>query len=499
MKKRSFKRIAALAAVFALVFSNLAYADNVILADRPYFGQQAGSSQATPQGSTQGMQQGQTYGPGGTSTQNNNQTGPGGSMGDTSANVGPGGTNNQTGPGTGTQTNNNQGMVNGVESQSAGQINVDERIEKPTVTGEAAVLMDAKTGQVLYSKNAEKAMYPASTTKLMTALLAVENLSLDDTITFSSSAVNNLESGAVTVQMAAGDTMTVRDALYALMVKSACEVANGLAEKVSGSQSAFAEAMTAKAKALGAKNTNFRNASGLNDQSHYSCAYDLALITRAAFAKDSIKKIAGTISYTLPASKNRGRLTITTTNKMLISGNAEYLSCVIGGKTGYTSKAGNTLVEVAEINGYTLIAVTLKSTNKFNDAKLLFDYGNRLIEGNGSTGSQPQQQGKWEQTADGWKYKKADGKYVVSDWMDIGENEYYFGSDGIMATGWRQFTNGAWYYFDEQSGAMVHDKWVSPDSKKYYYLQSNGVMATNTIINGIYRVNADGVYVEKVG
>jgi len=172
---------------------------------------------------------------------------------------------------------------------------------------------------------------------------------------------------------------------------------------------------------------------------------------------------------------------------------------IVGGKTGYTSKAGNTLVEALDYNGHELIAVVMKSNSKqYSDAKALLQYGEQLIDGSGST--QTVKAGTWERTADGnWKYRFSDGEYATSEWVDIGENEYYFGTDSLMATGWKRFTNGAWYYFDKTNGAMVHDKWVSPDGDKYYYLQSNGVMATNTVVNGMYRVDANGVYVEKVG
>jgi len=365
----------------------------------------------------------------------------------------------------------------------------------------AAALYDATTKQFLFEKNSNQALYPASITKIMTVLLAAEKLSLGDVITFKSSATDNLESGYTNVQIVSGDTMNVKDAMYAVLLKSACEVSNGLAEQISGTQTAFAELMNKRAKELGCTNTNFRNASGLNDASHYSTAHDMALIGAAAFANQTFRTVASTKKYTLPASRKRGSLTVTNSNKMLSSSNAEYMEGIVGGKTGYTSKAGNTLVEALDYKGHELIAVVMKSTGKqYTDAKALLEYGKKLIDGSASVQTQTAKTGVWERTSDGnWKYRFADGTYATSEWMEIDGKEYYFGTDSLMATGWKKFSNGAWYYFDKTNGAMVHDKWVSPDGDKYYYLQSNGELATDTVINGMYRVDSNGVYVEKVG
>ena len=162
--------------------------------------------------------------------------------------------------------------------------------------------MDAATGTVLFSKNGDKQFYPASITKLMTALLVAENCSLDDKVTFSATATTNLEAGAVSINMTAGDVMTVRQCLYALLLKSANEVGNALAEHVAGSNAKFAEMMNAKAAALGCTNTHFTNPHGLNDSNHYTTPHDMALIARAAFQNDVVKTVASTRTYTLPAT-----------------------------------------------------------------------------------------------------------------------------------------------------------------------------------------------------
>lgn len=503
MKK--YKRIAALALVFSLIVANIALADTVVLADRP-FGAQAANGIASQQTGDGTLTPGSVTGPGYEQPLRNSSSGISGTAG-----AAPGQDGGQTAaPGQGTKAvDPNAGQVTagpssaatgkgGVETETS-EIVIDAKIPLPQIYSDTAVLMDASTGQVLFDKGSLTAMYPASTTKLMTALLTVEKLGMNDVIKFSAAATTGLESGAVTANMTAGETMTVKDALHALLLYSACEVANALGENVAGNEAAFASMMNEKARALGCRNTSFQNASGLNNSAHVTCAYDLALIARAVVASEDLKNVMGTRSYTLPASKKRGALTIKNTNKMLFSENAEYYDGIIGGKTGYTSKAAHTLVEVASVSGHTLIAVAMRANSEhFNDCKRLFDYGKQLLGNTGTGTTSPENQGRWEDTAAGRKYKKPDGSYAVSEWIDYGDNEYYFDEKGIVATGWKKFSNGAWYYLDPETGAMIHDKWVSTDGQKYYYLRSNGVMATNTVINGMYRVDANGVYVEKV-
>ena len=389
--------------------------------------------------------------------------------------------------------------------------NLNTGVAAPVINGGAALLYDANTNQILFEKNGTKAMFPASTTKLMTALLAAERLSMDDVITFSDAAVNHLESGAVTADMRVGDKMTVKDAMYAMMLRSACEVANGIAEKVAGSQSAFAELMNQRARELGCTGTHFSNASGLNGDDHYTTAQDMALITAAALKNATVRGILQTKNYTLPATGSRGALSISNSNRLL-SGGADYYEGIVGGKTGYTSRAGSCLASGIERGGHLLVAVVFHSnTTQYTDTKALYDYGVKALglggtaaasqsntQNTGSTASSGSSAGKWEQTASGWKYKKSSGSYCTNEWLDVNGNTYFFDGNSMMSTGWKQFTNGSWYYFNPENGAMVKGKWVTQNGKSYY-LQSNGVMATSTVVDGKYEVNENGVYVKKVG
>ncbi len=433
-----------------------------------------------------------------------------------------------------TPSSESAGPSSGTESSAASE----DTAAVPAIQSEGAVLLDAETGTVLFGKNENTAFYPASITKLMTALLVVENCSLDDKVTFSETAVTDLESGAVTLNLTAGDVLSVEDCLYALLLKSANEVANGLAEKVSGSVSAFADKMNARAAELGCRNTHFVNPNGLNDTEHYTTPYDMALIARAAFANDTLRKIDSTTSYTIPATKKASARTVTMGHKMFYPTDSRYYPGIIGGKTGYTSKAGNTLVTGVDKDGVRLIAVVMKSQGThYQDTKALLDYGfaNRssLLASGGQpvssgqqvtggptspesaqtggqdgavanggpaaevsqgtsaeTGTQSGITGTWGQEGDKWYYIKEDGTRAAGEWLTIGNHEYWFDEDGTMAVGWRNFTNGDWYYFDT-NGAMVTNRWVE-NTGKWFYLGDTGAMLKNTATPDGYLVDETG-------
>lgn len=251
-----------------------------------------------------------------------------------------------------------------------------EALKMPEVEAEGAVLMDAATGTVLFGKHEHDSFFPASITKVMTALLVLENCSLDEVVTFSASATTNLESGAVALGIVEGDRLTVEQCLYGLLLKSANEIGNGLAEHVAGSVSAFADMMNARARELGCKNTNFKNPHGLNDAEHKTTPYDMALILRAALENETFCRIDTARTYDFPATREKAACTITMGHKMMYPSDSRYYEGIIGGKTGYTSLAGNTLVTGAERNGVRLISVVMKAKNThYQDTKAMLDYG----------------------------------------------------------------------------------------------------------------------------
>lgn len=246
------------------------------------------------------------------------------------------------------------------------------------IEADAGIVMDARTGTVLYGKNIHETYSPASITKVLTALIILENCSLDETVTFSQNAVYNVEANSSSAGYDTGDTASVKDCLYALLLKSANESANALAEHLSGTTEEFAKLMNEKAAQLGCQDSRFSNPSGLNDENHYVSAYDMALITRAAFENEEFSKIVATTYYELPPNKkNPEGQGISPGNKMIKKNwPGQYRADVIGGKTGYTSIALNTLVIGAQQGDTKLVTAVLHSQGtQYDDTKRLLDFG----------------------------------------------------------------------------------------------------------------------------
>lgn len=246
----------------------------------------------------------------------------------------------------------------------------------PEIGAQAAILMEANTGVILYAKNIHQHLYPASTTKLLTCLLAVENAKLDEMVTFSHDAVFSLEVGSSNMGIDERQALTMEECLYGILVASANEVANAVAEYVGGSMDAFADMMNEKATELGCTDTHFVNAHGLYDDEHYTSAYDLALIAQAFFQNEVLSKIGNTTSYHFVPTATQPDDFVKRNKHQLITGEIAYEG-IRGGKTGYTVEARETLVTCAEKNGMKLICVILKeeSPEQFNDTVKLFDYG----------------------------------------------------------------------------------------------------------------------------
>lgn len=212
----------------------------------------------------------------------------------------------------------------------------------------------------------------------MTALLTIENCNLDDTVTFSQSAIDTLEPEAANIGAVVGEEMSVKDCLYALMLQSANEVASALAEHVSGSIEEFAKLMNKRAKQAGANDAHFANACGLFNKKHYVTAYDMAKIMQAALQYPVFREIINSSSYTLPTdNKRKEPLTISQRHQMVQPWNSFHYDGIIGGKTGFVNESGTTLVTGAERDGMTLITVVLNSsgTNSYVDTTALLDFG----------------------------------------------------------------------------------------------------------------------------
>lgn len=256
--------------------------------------------------------------------------------------------------------------------------------EEPSMASSAAILVETSTGKILYEKNAYEKMYPASTTKVMTAIITLEKCDLNEMATVSHNAIYSLPNGYVNANLQEGEEISVRDLMYALMVKSANDAAIVLAEHIGGSVEGFADMMNNKAKELGCKNTHFVNPNGIHSDNHYSTAYDLYLMANYGMKNEIFRNYVSTVSYTLPATNkypNNDRICLTT-NDMIRTKSKYYNENVIGIKTGYTTEAKNCLISGAKKDDIELISVVLHSgtnseglSERYVDTSKLFDYG----------------------------------------------------------------------------------------------------------------------------
>lgn len=261
----------------------------------------------------------------------------------------------------------------------------------PDLLSQSAIVVDMKTGYTLVEKNIKDKLYPASITKIMTALLTIENANKDDIVTFSAEAVFSIEQGSSAAYVDVDEQLTVDQCLYGLMLISGNDLANGLAEHVGGTMDNFAAMMTNKAEEIGCLNTNFTNAHGLHDDNHYTTAYDMALIAKYAYENAekggmSFMTYCSTGYYECPPT-NKQELVRQwrNNNKLINSYKTEYYEDCIGGKTGYTNKAGGTLVTYANINGRVLLCVVMKSANSLSayaDTTNLYNYIKENVDQN---------------------------------------------------------------------------------------------------------------------
>ena len=233
------------------------------------------------------------------------------------------------------------------------------------------------TGAVLYSKNADKAQYPASITKIMTALLGCENLDPSQKFTMSQSAAYGIsDSNSSSIYADTGEEFTIEQALMAVMLQSANEMTLAVAELTTGSTKKFVEQMNLKARQLGCTNTHFNNPNGLPDETHYTTAADMAKIARAAWFNPTFRKFASTQYYEIPPTNKFAETRYLLNHHKMMKGQTYAYDGVLGGKTGYTEVAGNTLVTYAKNDNTYLVSVVLQSVNgAYSDTKALLDYG----------------------------------------------------------------------------------------------------------------------------
>lgn len=267
-----------------------------------------------------------------------------------------------------------------LEAQRAMEIQsneVENWPEGPVVSAESAILIEAETGTVLYAKNIHQQEYPASTTKLLTCLIATEQCSMDEIVTMSNTAIFDTPRDSSHIALDVGNEITMEQSLNAILIRSANEVAFGVAEHISGTWQAFAELMNERAGELGCVDSNFVNPNGLPDENHYTSAHDLAMIGRAFFANELLCKISSSTRLHIPPTDKQPKDILDNTSNKLLKGQAYEYEYLVGSKTGYTAAARSCLVSCAEKDGMRLICVVMRDEAplQYEDTISLFNYG----------------------------------------------------------------------------------------------------------------------------
>ncbi|NFT92351.1 D-alanyl-D-alanine carboxypeptidase [Clostridium botulinum] len=255
-------------------------------------------------------------------------------------------------------------------------INVMAASAPPEINAEGSVLMDASTGEILFSKNPDKVLEPASTTKVMTAILTLENCDLNEEVVVTE---DFTKVDGTTIGLLKGDIVTVKDLLLGLLLESGNDAANALACHISSSIDKFAVLMNKKAIEIGAVNTHFKNPSGLPDLEHLTTAHDLALIMNEAIKNDKFLELSKVMTYEIPIKNDSSRtIWINNKNHMINKNSMYYYPYTLAGKNGYTTKSNHTYAIAAENDGHILVASYLNALDKnknFEDMKTVFNYG----------------------------------------------------------------------------------------------------------------------------
>lgn len=245
----------------------------------------------------------------------------------------------------------------------------------PDISADGAIVVEASTGSILYQKNIYDQFYPASTTKVLTTLVALENSEMNEIVTVSYAADNYVSKTSSRMGLVEGEQITMEQALYGIMLESANEATYAVGEHVGGSIARFIKMMNAKAQSLGCEHSHFANSHGLHDDEHYTCPYDMALIARAAYQNEDFMKITGTATYAMPET-NKNPAKLLTNHHWFLNKTMRYDYC-IGGKTGATTQAGYALVTYAKKDGMNIISVVMHAetwAKVYNDTKTLLDY-----------------------------------------------------------------------------------------------------------------------------
>lgn len=429
---------------------------------------------------------------------------------------------------------------------------VNTGIADPGISAPSAILVNVSTNQIYYSKAINVVQPPASLVNMLTAYLLIQYKGINDTLSVSSRAVSNLEDGAATAGLRAGDTIKVSDALAAMFVKGCCDVANVVAENVGGSIENFVSLMNDTARSFGCLQSNFVNPSGLNNDAQVTTVHDMAIIMQKATDSPTLVQYMGLGKCTLPATSHRGQLTLYSKNTIMSSGSSNFYSGIVASRMGYTSKALYTMSSLMVHNNQKLIAIVLHANgSQFSDTRKLFDYAKKVqptnltsaqtalqgtitlgavtnapyatsvpanaavtnvaaanaaavTVGNAVTAANATSTGQWVKDNNGWYFVKVNGQRAVNEWVEVGGKRFCVDSNGYMITGWRDFSNGKTYYFDPTTGELKYNTWINLTTGSYY-LQEDGSLAkaTSGVTNittsvGTYTIDTTGKAIAKV-
>ena len=425
-------------------------------------------------------------------------------------NTGPGVTNNQSSnvpanptPSYSTNTANNVVQDTGVIIYT---VNNNIRAVMPNITAPAALVVNASTRQIYYSKGGLNPYHPAALATLVTASILLNHKRLDDVLIVNASAVTGLESGANTAKLRAGDTITVRDAIGAMFVKSCCDVANVVAENVAGNVTNFVALMNQTVRNWGCVGTNFTNPTGLNNNAQITTTYDMAIIMDKVSSDPTLKIMLQQAAYVLPATAHRGTLALNTTNQLLIPGNKNFYTGISASKLGYTSKAKYTIASQLDYNGQRLVAVVLNANgSQWTDTTKLLNFAKVACLEAGNTGTtyntvlnvanNVNAQAMAAQTAANYaaaanyatavaqvNYAAATGynppaaQGVATNQIATNTlNNTAFASLGDSQGIWQRDNKG--WYFIKSNGQSANNEWIKQNGK-IYCVDSTGYMIT---------------------
>lgn len=454
---------------------------------------------------------------------------------------------------------NNNNNINTDSGLIIYQANDTILAQKPVIKAPAAIVVNATTKQIYYSKDGFGLYAPAALTNLVTAYILLSNKGLEELLPVSYTAVTGLESGASTAGLKAGDTISVRDAIAAMFVQSCCDVSNVVAENISGNIASFVALMNQTIKSWGCLHTNFANPTGLNHDAQVTTVYDMAIIMDKVSSNPHLKTFLSLTSYTLPATASRGAKQLTSKNNLMKPGNSSYYAGLGASRMGYTSKAKYTVASQLDYNGNRIVSVVLKANgSQFTDTIKLLNYAkvasieaanngssaimnnklnqvysslnvnisntntntnvntnvnnnvntnvqNTTVSNNVPNTAQNNTLGTWLQDGRGWYFKKQNGQIAKNEWIQENGKQYCVDENGYMITGWREFTNGNLYYFDPSSGEFRYNTWVNVSTGSYY-LQADGSLAranpgtTKNIVTslGTYTIDETGKALAKI-